>query len=159
MTPVRGCAPHSLGPRRRARDRPTDEQEQANYYQAMFETYWDEPWFMGWCWWDWPARLYDKSEAATDRSFCVYGKKAEDVLREWYAKPRTEAASEIGGAKRTEGPWWRNRHQALRLLFRRVRRTLSYFDCYCTATVVGSIAAIFSRSSTATLLFSSGSPI
>jgi hypothetical protein len=42
---------------------------------------------MGWCWWDWPARLYDESEAATDRSFCIYGKQAEDVVRAWYAKP------------------------------------------------------------------------
>ena len=74
-------------------DWPTDQQEQANFYQANFETFWNEPWFMGWCWWDWPARLYPKSAAATDRSFCVYGKQAEDVLREWYAKPRSSAES------------------------------------------------------------------
>jgi hypothetical protein len=71
-----------------------DQEEQANYYQAQFETFWDEPWFMGWCWWDWPARLYDESAAATDRSFCAYGKQAEDVLREWYAKPREAAKTE-----------------------------------------------------------------
>jgi hypothetical protein len=92
VTPVRGCAHTPWAHVDEREDRPTDEQEQANYYQAMFETYWHEPWFMGWCWWDWPARLYDKSQAATDRSFCVYGKKAEDVLREWYAKPRSDAA-------------------------------------------------------------------
>ncbi len=88
VTPVRGCAHTPWAHVDERADWPTDEQEQANYYQAMFETYWDEPWFMGWCWWDWPARLYDKSAAATDRSFCVYGKQAEDVLRDWYAKPR-----------------------------------------------------------------------
>jgi Glycoside Hydrolase Family 113 len=94
VTSVRGCAHTPWAHIDETVDRPTDEQEQANYYQAQFETYWDEPWFMGWCWWDWPARLYDESAAATDRSFCVYGKQAESILREWYAKPREAAKSE-----------------------------------------------------------------
>jgi hypothetical protein len=87
VTPVRGCARTPWVHVDERLEWPTDQQEQANYYQAMLETFSDEPWFMGWCWWDWPARLYDKSDAATDRSFCIYGKQAEDVLREWYAKP------------------------------------------------------------------------
>jgi hypothetical protein len=88
VTPVRGCARTPWVHVDEREDWPNDQQEQANFYQAMFETFSDEPWFMGWCWWDWPARLYSESEAATDRSFCVYGKQAEGVLREWYAKPR-----------------------------------------------------------------------
>jgi hypothetical protein len=87
-TSVRGCAHTPWKHITETPDWPVDQQEQANYYQAMFETYWDEPWFMGWCWWDWPARLYDRTEAGGNRSFCVYGKRAEDVLRQWYAKPR-----------------------------------------------------------------------
>ena len=85
---VRGSArypwSHRLDPRRH----PTDEQEQANYYQAMFEVFYDEPWFMGFAWWDWPARLYDREDAAERRNFCAYGKQAEQVLREWYSKLR-----------------------------------------------------------------------
>jgi hypothetical protein len=54
----------------------------------MFEVFWDEPWFLGFTWWDWPARLYSQDEAATHRGFCVYGKRAEGVVRQWYAKPR-----------------------------------------------------------------------
>lgn len=88
VTPVRGCARTPWVHVDERADWPTDEQEQANFYQAMFETFWDEPWFMGWCWWDWPARLYPEAEAGSDRSFCVYGKKAEGVLREWYGKER-----------------------------------------------------------------------
>jgi hypothetical protein len=88
-TSVRGCAHTPWRHVTETPDRPVDQQEQANFYQAMLETYWDEPWFMGWCWWDWPARLYDEADAAEDRSFCVYGKQAEDVLREWYARPRS----------------------------------------------------------------------
>jgi Glycoside Hydrolase Family 113 len=91
VTPVRGCARTPWVHVDERADWPNDEQEQANFYQAMFETFSDEPWFMGWCWWDWPAQLYDESAAANDRSFCVYGKKAEGVLREWYAKPRSVA--------------------------------------------------------------------
>lgn len=94
VTSVRGCAHTPWAHVDETAGRPTDEQEQANFYQAQFETFWDEPWFMGWCWWDWPAKLYDESAAATDRSFCIYGKQAEDVLREWYAKPRNVATTE-----------------------------------------------------------------
>jgi hypothetical protein len=94
VTSVRGCAHTPWAHIDETVDRPTDEQEQANYYQAQFETFWDEPWFMGWCWWDWPAGLYDESAAATDRSFCVYGKQAEQVLRAWYAKSRTGVTAE-----------------------------------------------------------------
>jgi hypothetical protein len=86
VTPVRGCARTPWVHVDERLEWPTDQQEQANYYQAMFKTFSNEPWFMGWCWWDWPARLYD--DPATDRSFCVYGKEAEKVLRDWYAKPR-----------------------------------------------------------------------
>lgn len=69
-------------------DTPLDGQEQANYYEAFFETFWDVPWCLGFVWWDWPATLYDASEANSRPSFCVYGKKAEEVVRQWYAKPR-----------------------------------------------------------------------
>lgn len=94
VTSVRGCAHTPWAHIDETLDRPVDQQEQANFYQAQFETFWDEPWFMGWCWWDWPARLYDESEAATDRTFCVYSKQAEQVLREWYAKPRKAVMAE-----------------------------------------------------------------
>lgn len=67
-------------------DSPVDEQEQANFYQAMFEVFWNERWLMGYCWWDWPAQLAEPDPAG--RSFGVYGKQAENVLRDWYAKDR-----------------------------------------------------------------------
>lgn len=96
VTAVRGCARTPWVHIDEREDWPIDEQEQANFYQANFETFWNEPWFMGWCWWDWPARLYPESAAAKDRSFCVYGKEAEQVLREWYAKPRETAVESVG---------------------------------------------------------------
>jgi hypothetical protein len=88
VTNVRGAARSPWAPFDACGGRPVDQQEQANYYQAMFEVFWDEPWFMGYAWWDWPARLYDVETAAEHRGFCIYGKQGEEVLRQWYAKPR-----------------------------------------------------------------------
>jgi hypothetical protein len=85
---IRGCARYPWSQPRDPREHPTDEQEQANYYQAMFEVFHEEPWFLGYAWWDWPARLYDAEGASNNRSFCIYGKHAEQVLRHRYAKPR-----------------------------------------------------------------------
>jgi hypothetical protein len=65
-----------------------DGDEQSRFYQAMIETFWDEPWFIGFAWWDWPARLYSLERAKKHTGFCIYGKPAEQVVRQWYAKPR-----------------------------------------------------------------------
>jgi hypothetical protein len=69
-------------------DLPYDGEEQARYYQAAFQTFWDEPWFLGFCWWDWKAQLYEREQAATDTGFGIFGKPAEAVLREWYHRSR-----------------------------------------------------------------------
>ena len=88
VTNVRGCARYPWSHPGKKLNSPLDQEEQANYYQAFFEVFWHEPWFQGFAWWDWPAKLYDEADAATDRGFCIYGKQAEAVLKEWYAKPR-----------------------------------------------------------------------
>ena len=65
-----------------------DGDEQSRFYQAMIETFWDEPWFIGFAWWDWPARLYSLERAKRHTGLYIYGKPAEQLIREWYAKPR-----------------------------------------------------------------------
>jgi hypothetical protein len=65
-----------------------DGDEQSRYFQATIETFWDEPWFIGFAWWDWPPSLYSLEQAKSDIGFCIYGKPAEQVVRQWYAKPR-----------------------------------------------------------------------
>jgi hypothetical protein len=85
---IRGCARYPwASPPDPAKD-PTDDQEQVNFYTAMFETFNDEPWFMGYAWWDWPARLETRERFQQGRGFCVYGRPAEKVMRQWYAKER-----------------------------------------------------------------------
>ncbi|TWU29252.1 glycoside hydrolase family 113 [Bythopirellula polymerisocia] len=87
VTSVRGCARYPWSHGDAHPESPIDQQEQVNFYEAMLEVFWNEPWFMGYTWWDWPAKLYLDSDAVDNRGFCVYGKPAENVLREWYAKP------------------------------------------------------------------------
>jgi hypothetical protein len=65
-----------------------DVEEQARYYQAAFETFWNEKWFMGFAWWQWPSTLYEPQEAASDIGFCIYGKPAENIVRKWYDKQK-----------------------------------------------------------------------
>mgnify|MGYP001423294027 CR=1 FL=1 len=65
-------------------DLPFDEEEQANFYQSALEVFWDEPWFIGFFWWDWSTKLYSLETAKTNRGFDIYGKKAEQILKDWY---------------------------------------------------------------------------
>ena len=65
---------------------PSDEQEQADFYESAMEASWDKPWFSGYFWWDWKAKLPPIEKAHENRDFTVYGKKAEEVLKRWYTK-------------------------------------------------------------------------
>lgn len=61
-----------------------DGGEQARYYEAALRTFFHEPWFKGFFWWDWPSRLYPREKGKSHTGFCAFGKPAEDVLRRWY---------------------------------------------------------------------------
>ncbi|WP_338788478.1 glycoside hydrolase family 113 [Metabacillus sp. FJAT-53654] len=65
---------------------PYSEDEQANFYSSVMKVFWDEPWFGGFFWWDWSTKLYPLAEAKSNTYFDIYGKKAENVLKEWYRK-------------------------------------------------------------------------
>jgi hypothetical protein len=65
-----------------------DGREQADFYQAIFEMFWEEPWFMGFTWWAWPPILYPCQEAEKQINFEIYCKPAEEVVKQWYAKDR-----------------------------------------------------------------------
>ncbi|MFA5292296.1 MAG: hypothetical protein WC496_04590 [Phycisphaerae bacterium] len=65
-----------------------DGDEQSNFYQAAMESFWDQPWFIGFAWWEWSSKLYNLDEAKTNIGFGVYGKPAEDLVRQWYRKEK-----------------------------------------------------------------------
>lgn len=70
-------------------DTPYDGEEQANYMEASFRTFWDLPQWMGLFWWKWnetQIRPHYNGDPAGERGFTVQGKPAEEVMKRWYAK-------------------------------------------------------------------------
>lgn len=80
---ARGCAmmPYDFS----HREFPYDEDEQANFFESCFRSMWNEPWFAGWFWWDWGTFLPSRKP---NMGFAICDKKAEDVVKAWYAKSR-----------------------------------------------------------------------
>lgn len=78
---ARGCAmmPYDFS----HREFPYDEDEQANFYESCMLSMWDEPWFAGFFWWDWYTKI---PERTPEMGFSIVGKKAEQIIKEWYAK-------------------------------------------------------------------------
>ncbi|MCL2754089.1 MAG: glycosyl hydrolase family 53 [Oscillospiraceae bacterium] len=69
------------------RDLPQSEDEQAAFYETCLETFAEEPQFAGVFWWDWSTFVYDTpEEAAKDIGFNIHLKKAEKILKEYYAR-------------------------------------------------------------------------
>ena len=68
--------PWSFNPAKR-----TDQQEQADLYQAFFEEVYLKPWFVGVYWWVWYPQLTVHFQ---DKNFQPYGKPAEKILKKWY---------------------------------------------------------------------------
>ncbi len=58
-----------------------DLQEQADCYQAAFESLNRQPWFGGIYWWSWSPDPYEGGPA--DDGYTPHNKPAEDVLRAW----------------------------------------------------------------------------
>lgn len=80
---ARGCAmiPYDFS----HREFPYDEDEQDRFYESCFRSMWNEDWFSGFFWWDWPSKL---PETEKNTGFSVIGKKAEETLKTWYGKER-----------------------------------------------------------------------
>lgn len=67
-----------------------DQQEQANLYEALLETFWNKPYLQGIFWWAWypyGQRPGWGEGGPNDANFSPHNKLAEKVLRSWYAKP------------------------------------------------------------------------
>ena len=54
-------------------------------YEALFETFWDEPWFAGGFCWKW---FHDHGRTISEENnrFTPQGKPAEEVMKTWYGK-------------------------------------------------------------------------
>ena len=69
---------------------PWDGEEQANYMEAVFQTFSDLPCWMGLSWWKWDETQTNRPHYSTDplkdRGFIIQGKPAAEVLRRWSEK-------------------------------------------------------------------------
>lgn len=71
-----------------SRSGPVDLQAQATCYQAAFDSLWSQPWLAGMFWWEW-GTLPDQG-ASPDTGYEPHNKPAEQILREWYSRPRAD---------------------------------------------------------------------
>ena len=66
-----------------------DEDEQANYLEAVMRVFSEESWWHGLYWWKWDeqiARPWILDPSLGDRGFGVHGKKAQSVMKSWFEK-------------------------------------------------------------------------
>ena len=64
-----------------------DGEEQANYMEAIFQTFHDIPQWMGLYWWKWDEtqhRPHYHTDPRGDKGFTFAGKPAEAVLKKWF---------------------------------------------------------------------------
>ena len=66
-----------------------DPTEQSNYMEAVFRSFWNEPWWHGLFWWKWDEqndRPQFKNDPAGDKGFTIDGKPAADIMKKWYGR-------------------------------------------------------------------------
>lgn len=65
-------------------DGKVDLNEQADWYEAMFESSLKREWVSGFAMWDWASNQYSLSRAEKNKGYEVYGKPAEIVIKKYY---------------------------------------------------------------------------
>ena len=63
-----------------------DPEGQARWYETMFNACEKRGWVGGFAVWDWCGRLYQQSNALSDKSYCIYAKPAERVVKDFYGR-------------------------------------------------------------------------
>lgn len=67
-------------------DKASNEKGQANLYEALFEEFWEEPWFAGGFVWKW-FHDHERATQELNNRFTPQGKLAEGILKKWYRMP------------------------------------------------------------------------
>jgi hypothetical protein len=66
-----------------------DGTEQARFMEAVLETFWNEPWWMGMYWWKWDEQNYRPQfhdDPRGNKGFTIDGKPAAQVMKKWYGR-------------------------------------------------------------------------
>ncbi|MBB3112959.1 hypothetical protein FHS18_005061 [Paenibacillus phyllosphaerae] len=70
-----------------------NEDIQARFYETMFGACDKREWVEGFMLWDWPAKLYSPEDAKRDTDYCMYAKKAEKTVHDYYAGKTNQEVS------------------------------------------------------------------
>ena len=71
------------GPWESAGDRPVNMVAQKNAYEALYQTFWYQPWFAGGFLWKWHPD-HENAGGVADRKFTPQNKHAQHVVAKWY---------------------------------------------------------------------------
>lgn len=82
---VDGCTYNTWELESKVRSLSINEQAQANAYQALFETFWKEDWWLGGFLWKWFPNM-EGGEGYNSRDYTPQEKKGAETLKEWYLK-------------------------------------------------------------------------
>jgi len=82
---VDGCAYNTWELEGKIRSLAINEQAQANAIDALFETFWKEPYWYGGFIWKWFPNMHG-GEGYNARDYTPQGKVGHEVLKEWYGK-------------------------------------------------------------------------
>ena len=66
-----------------------DGQAQADYLEAIFRSFWDEPWWRGLFWWKWDEqqhRPHYHTDPDGETGFTLSGKPAAELMKKWYTR-------------------------------------------------------------------------
>lgn len=75
------------------KEMPVNLEAQANAYEALYQVFWDEPWFAGGFLWKWfPAHI--KVGGKDDNDYTPQNKPAEQFIRKWYGRSNNASLSE-----------------------------------------------------------------
>ncbi|EFM09943.1 conserved hypothetical protein [Paenibacillus curdlanolyticus YK9] len=72
-----------------------NESVQKRYFETAFDRCSTRDWVGGFMLWDWPAQLYAENEASSNDDYCMFGKQAETVVRDYYTLKTAEREKSI----------------------------------------------------------------
>ena len=83
MRSEHGCSAYPYDYRPKA-EKGLSLEEQSDFYRTAMEATWELPWFAGYFWWDQVAAYRWPYDPKTDVGFGIFGKPAEETLKEFY---------------------------------------------------------------------------
>ena len=82
---VDGCAYNTWELEAKVKELEINQTAQANAFSALFETFWEEPYWSGGFLWKWFPNMHG-GEGYNERDYTPQGKTGEDVLQKWFEK-------------------------------------------------------------------------